>query len=150
MRTVFVFSVLVLAVFMAESSFAAKICLQDDFGEFWELKGGKIDKKSYTFKLIVPSVCAVSGTAEATLTNSGFLILSATNGHDIAGSCVPIVWSATVNAVDFSGSGTYDGFGDGTISGPFTLTSVSCTSLLPNLPDQQKVVNPNSPLLKKQ
>ena len=74
-QKVIVFSAFVLAFCLAGTSFAEKICLQDNFGVFWELKGGKIDKKSYTFKRIGLGTC--SGHAEVTLLNSGLLILGA-------------------------------------------------------------------------
>jgi hypothetical protein len=149
MRKIFVLFAMVLALaFSAELSFAGKICLRDNFGEFWELKGGKVDKKSYTLKIIGTSGCVVSGIADVTLTNSGSLVLSANNGHDTGAFCQPVIWSALVDST-FAGSGNYDQLGDGSISGTFSLTPVSCSSL-PTTIDARKTMDSNSPLSKKQ
>ena len=147
MRKIFVFFAMVLAFSLsAELSFAGKVCLQDGFGEFWELKGGSVDKKSYTLKIIGTSGCVVSGIADVTKTNSGSMVLSATNGHDTGGFCQPVIWSASIDST-FTGTGNYDQLGDGTISGTFSLAPVSCSSL-PTTIDAPKNVDSNSPLSK--
>lgn len=52
MRKFFVVSMLLaFAFFVSQQCYAAKVCLQDNFGDIFILKGGKVDKKSFTVKL---------------------------------------------------------------------------------------------------
>ncbi len=134
MRKVFFLSAMILALtFIAGPSYAAKVCLIDNFGFYWELKGGRIDKKTYTAKYVNPAGTVVcTGYADATLTNSGTLRVSFLNGHDTFGTCQTVFWSASTNIL-FTGSGEYDIFGDGSVEGPFSVSLVSCTSVPPTL-----------------
>lgn len=131
MKTAIFITAIALALCLfAGNTFAATICLQDNFGGFWQLKGGKVDKKSYTLLRISGDLsCAEPGSADITMKNSTTLVLGAFTTHDSTGSgaCFPILWSADLN-LSFAGSGTYDGLGDGTIQGPFTLTPINCSS----------------------
>jgi hypothetical protein len=148
MRKVFLLSaVLSVLFFMTETSYAAKICLLDNFGSYWELKGGKIDKKSYTTKHILPG-CVVGGYADVTLTNLGQLVVTFYDAHDTTGACQVVYWTAVTN-LGFGGSGTYDIWGDGTKEGNFSVTPVSCSTLPPSLTNKPAAVNPNHPSLKK-
>jgi hypothetical protein len=131
MKTAIFITAIALALgLFAGNTFAATICLQDNFGAFWQLKGGKVDKKSYTLLRISGDLsCAEPGSADITMKTSTTLVLGAFTTHDSTGSgvCFPILWSADLN-LSFAGSGTYDGLGDGTIQGPFTLTPINCSS----------------------
>jgi hypothetical protein len=135
-------------VFLAPPTYAAKICFQDQFGELFQLKGGKLDKKSYTVKVDVPGFCVVSGHAEITLNGSGQLVLGMLTSHDLGGACLSVRWVAVGNGLVYTGS--FDQNGDGTIDGSITFTNVSCTSFPPFGPDKPVTPNPNSPLVKKQ
>lgn len=137
MKKTFLFSAVVFAlIFLSQTCFAAKVCLQDQFGDFFELKGGKIDKKTFTVKVINPAVnCVIAGYADVTATNGGALILGMFTNNNTAGNCNAVLWSATLN-IFFSGSGTFDRLGDGSVEGNFTLTPISCTSLPPSKPNK--------------
>lgn len=148
MRKVFLFSAVVFAFcLLTKTSFAAKVCLQDNVGGFWELKGGKVDKKTFTAKYIVPGACVLGGYADVTLTNSGTLVVSLYNSHSASANCNVVFWSASTN-IFFGGSGEYDIVGDGSIDGTFSLTPVNCSTLPPSGP--QRTVNPNNPAIRKQ
>ncbi|MCI0613835.1 hypothetical protein L0244_12695 [bacterium] len=153
MRKVFFLSAMILALtFIAGPSYAAKVCLIDNFGSYWELKGGKIDKKTYTAKLINPTNFC-TGYADATLTNSGNLVVSFYNAHNTTATCQTVFWSATTNLL-FAGSGEYDIWGDGSIEGNFTVAPVSCTILPPTLSEdmdaKQETVTSTHPSIPKQ
>lgn len=135
--------VIFLMLFMEQLSFAKKVCLQDNFTGYWELSGGKPDKKTYTAKLIVPGFCEVGGYADATKMNSETLRVSLFNSHDTSGVCVPVLFSATTNE-NFTGSGTYDSLADGSIGGSFSLTRIDCSSI----PDAASIQTFNHPALK--
>lgn len=148
MRKVFlIFAVVFALCLFAKTSFAAKVCLQDNFGGFWELKGGKIDKKTFTAKYIVPGTCVLGGYADASLTNSGTLVVSLYNSHSASANCNVVFWSASTN-IFFAGSGEFDIVGDGSVEGNFNLTPVNCSSLPPT--GAKKTVNPNNPAIRKQ
>jgi hypothetical protein len=142
------FSVAALIFLIAESSFAGKICLRDNFGGFWELKGGRIDKKTYTVKMIIPGVCVVGGYADAVRETSNILFVSLFNSHDTAGQCVPVLFSATTNLL-FEGNGKFDTFANGTINGTFSLENIKCS----DLPEEAPVNLPKTsthPVVRKQ
>jgi hypothetical protein len=121
-------AILFLLLFMEQLSFAKKVCLQDNFFGYWELSGGRVGKKTFTARLILPGFCQTGGYADITRVNSNTLLISLFNSHDINGTCVPVLWSATTNA-DFEGSGSYDTLADGSTEGTFTLTKVNCSSI---------------------
>jgi hypothetical protein len=118
-----VFVVLTL-VLSAELSFAKKICLQDGFGGFWELKGGKIDKKPYTAKYIVDS-CEIPGYVTAITYSTG---VQGTFVHTQTTACNVVMYQIFGDK-KFNGSGTYDILANGSVDGNVTMTKVGCSSL---------------------
>ncbi|HSE43079.1 MAG TPA: hypothetical protein VLH08_20125, partial [Acidobacteriota bacterium] len=88
MKKFFVLAIgVAVAFFISQQCFAAKICLQDNFGDFFVVKGGRVDKKSWVVKIDVPGVCIISGHAETSLNGSGQTVLGMLTSHDIAGAC---------------------------------------------------------------
>jgi hypothetical protein len=142
------FSVVATLCFLVQPSFAKKICLQDQFGESFELKGGRIDKKSWTVRATnTAGGCALAGAANVTVNSSGQFILGMITTHDTGGTCNPVLWFA-VGDEFLNSTGTYDALGDGSIDGNITFTNVPCSSLpLPKPKDQSN--NSNGPLTKK-
>jgi hypothetical protein len=120
--SIFVVSAL---VFSAEPSFAKKICLQDNFGGFWELKGGKIDKKPYTAKYIVGGNCEIPGYVTAVTDSTGVQVAFVHTHTDI---CQTVMYQIFGDK-KFNGSGSYDMLADGSIEGNITMTKISCSSL---------------------
>ena len=148
MRKFFVLSmVMAFAFFVSQQCYAAKFCLQDNFGEIFILKGGKIDKKSFTVKVDVPSLCVVTGHAEASVNGSGQIVLGMLTSHDVTGNCLTVRWSM-IGDGNFNATGNFDRNGDGSNDGAVTFTAVSCSSIPPFGPT--KPVDPNAPLIKKQ
>ena len=149
MKKFFVFSMVVaFALLISQQSFAAKICLQDNFGEYFILKGGKVDKKSFTVKIDVPGQCVVTGHAETSLNGAGQYVVGMLTSHDITGNCLAVRWTWTSANEFLGGSGNYDQNGDGSNDGTITFTNVSCSSIPPFGPS--KPVDPNAPIIKKQ
>jgi hypothetical protein len=140
-----------LSFVVAQPSFAEKICLKDQFGEYYQLKGGRLDKKSYTVKIDVPGFCVVSGHAEVSLRGDGQYALGILTSHDLAGSCLSVRFTA-VGDILLNGTGNFDQNGDGTTDGSVTFTNISCTSMPvffgPN--NQNRKVDSSSPFLVKQ
>lgn len=136
-----------LAFFISHQCFAEKICLQDNFGEYFILKGGRVDKKSWAVKIDAPGTCVVTGHAETSLNGSGQTVLGMLTSHDVGGACLAVRWILVGDAL-LNATGNYDQNGDGTIDGSVTLTHVDCSTLPPFGPS--KPVDPNSPLIKKQ
>jgi len=152
MKKFFVLSmVAAFAFFISQQCFAAKICLTDNFGDFYQIKGGKLDKKSYTVKIDVPGAggCVVTGHAETTLNGTGQTVVGMLTSHDIPGNCLAVRWSwIAANPDLLSGTGTFDQNGDGSNDGAVTFTNISCSSIPPFGPS--KPVDPNNPFIKKQ
>jgi hypothetical protein len=138
-----------LLLLLTTPSFAAKVCLQDNFGGYWELKGGRVDKKTYTVKIIVPNFCIVGGYADVSKENSNLLFVSLFNSHDTAGICNPVFFSAATN-LQFAGSGKYDTLADGSIEGTFSITPIQCSALPSNLTEPTSKKISTHPILKKQ
>src|SRR5262245_14480429 len=147
MKKFFVFSVVLGAFFISQQCFAAKICLQDNFGELFILKGGKVDKKSFAVKIDVPGFCVVTGHAETSLNGAGQTVLGMLTSHDITGNCLTVRWTLIGDAL-LNATGNYDQNGDGSNDGAVTFTNVDCSTLPPFGPS--KPVDPNSPVIKKQ
>jgi hypothetical protein len=146
MKKVFsVTAAFVLLLSLGGPLFAKKVCLQDNFTGYWELTGGKPDKKTYTARLVVPGFCEVGGYADATIMNSDTLLVSLFNSHDTDGQCVPVLFSATTNK-NFVGSGKYDTLADGSIEGTFTLTKINCSSI----PGPASIQTSNHPAIRKE
>jgi hypothetical protein len=136
--------VAVFAFFISQQCFAGKICLTDNFGNFYQIKGGKVDKKSFTVKIDAPGLCVVTGHAETSLSGSGVVVGMLTS-HDITGNCLTVRWTWTAANPDLlSGSGNFDQNGDGSNDGAVTFTNLSCSSIPPFGPTQP--VNPNNPM----
>lgn len=136
-----------IAFFVSQQCFAAKICLTDNFGNFYQIKGGKIDKKSYTVKIDAPGLCVVTGHAETSLNGTGQTVVGMLTSHDVTGNCLTVRWTwIAANPDLLSGSGNFDQNGDGTNDGAVTFTNLSCSSLPPFGPSQP--VNPNNPMKK--
>jgi hypothetical protein len=134
------------AIFISQQCFAAKICLTDNFGNFYQIKGGKVDKKSFTVKIDAPGLCVVTGHAETTA-NGSAVIVGMLTSHDITGNCLTVRWTWNAANPDLlSGSGNFDQNGDGTNDGAVTFTNLSCSSIPPFGPSQP--VNPNNPMKK--
>lgn len=145
MKKFFVLFFVVGAFFISQQCFAAKICLTDNFGDFYQIKGGKVDKKSFTVKIDSPGLCVVTGHAEVSLNSSGQYVVGMLTSHDITGNCLTVRWTwIAANPDLLSGSGNYDQNGDGTNDGAVTFTNVSCSSIPPFGPTQP--VNPNNPM----
>lgn len=134
-------------VFLSTPLFAGKICLLDNFGEYYQLKGGKLDSKTYAVKIDVPGFCVVSGHAEVTFdASAGNYILGVVSSHDMGGNCNTVRFISTGDAF-LNGSGSYDQNSNGSIDGVVTFANVSCSSIPPFRPDKSKV-NPNSPFVR--
>jgi hypothetical protein len=148
MKKFFVFCMVVaFALLISQQSFAAKICLTDNFGNFYQIKGGKIDKKSYTVKIDAPGLCVVTGHAETSLNGTGQTVVGMLTSHDVTGNCLTVRWTwIAANPDLLSGTGNFDQNGDGTNDGAVTFTNLSCSSLPPFGPSPQ--VDPNNPLKK--
>src|SRR5262245_46727858 len=141
--------VVAFALLISQQSFAAKICLTDNFGDFYQIKGGRLDKKSYTVKIDVPGVCVVTGHAETSLNGSGQTVVGMRKSKDVTGNCLTVRWSwIAANPDLLSGTGNFDQNGDGSNDGAVTFTNVSCSSIPPFF--NSKPVDPNSPIIKKQ
>jgi len=137
------FAVVVTLCFLVQPSFAKKICIVDQFGEGFELKAGRPDKKTFTVKGVGGNSCIIAGAANVTVNSSGQTILGMITTHDLLGNCQPVMWFA-VGDEFLNSTGTYDGTADGTIDGNITFTNVPCSSLPLPKPDQ-KLVSPNAP-----
>lgn len=125
---------------------AKKFCLMDDFGETFQIIGAKTNKKSGTV-LVYTNVagCQISGIANISLNDSGQYILSMETGPDIATGCIPVVWYA-VGDEFLNSTGTIDRFGDGTIDGDITFTSINCSAFGPQ---NKAPVSKNAPVFRK-
>lgn len=146
MKRLFVFCmVAAAALFISQQTFAAQICLQDNFGELYRLKGGKVDKKSYVVIIDVPGFCVVTGHAETSINGAGQTVLGMLTSHDLSGNCLSVRWSLVGDAL-LNATGNFDQNGDGTNDGAVTFTNVSCGSLPPFGPT--KKADPNSPLIR--
>lgn len=132
--------------FQAGSSFAASVCLQDDLGGIWELNGGKVDKRTYSARYIIPASCEVPGYATAVTYGSG-IALSLANTQDTTGNCNAVLWFISADT-DFNGSGGYDDLGNGSVDGSVTLTRVDCSVL--SQPSDKEKVSKNPVLSKKE
>ena len=131
MRNLFVFSLAAaIALLMTQPIFAAKICLQDNLGDFYVLKGGKPDKKSYTVKANYAASCTTPGHAEVTLLASGQYALGMYTAHDTADVCNTVRFYA-VGDVFLNSSGFFDRNSDGNNDGAITFTAISCSSVPP-------------------
>ena len=139
------------ALLVAQPSFAAKICLQDNFGEFFQLKGGRLDKKSYAVKVDVPGFCVVSGHAEVSLRGDGQFVLGMLTSHDLGGVCLSVRWSAVGDAL-LNSTGNFDQNGDGVNDGAITFTNISCSSMPVFGPNKNKNLKADSksPFLRQQ
>jgi hypothetical protein len=136
------------AIFISQQCFAAKICLTDNFGNFYQIKGGKVDKKSFTVKIDAPGLCVVTGHAETTINGSGQTVVGMLTSHDVTGNCLTVRWSWVSANESLNGTGNFDQNGDGTNDGAVTFTNLSCSSLPPFF--NEKPVDANNPLAKKQ
>lgn len=151
MKKLFVLSALLAAIVLASMpASASTFCLKDSYGEYYIMKGGKPDVRSYAVKVDVPGLCVVGGHAEITIDGTGKYILAITTSHDSAGNCIPVRWIATGDQY-LNSTGSYDQHGDGTVDGAVTFTAVSCSSLPSYGPDQMlsTMPNPDNPFLKK-
>lgn len=149
MKKFFVLLVVVgIAFFISQQCFAAKICLTDNFGNFYQIKGGKVDKKSFTVKIDAPGLCVVTGHAETSINGSGQTVVGMLTSHDVTGNCLTVRWTWISANESLNGTGNFDQNGDGSNDGAVTFTNLSCSSLPPFGPT--KPVDPNNPLIKKQ
>jgi hypothetical protein len=126
MKKLIISTFVVLAlVLSAEPSFAKKICLEDNFGGVWELKGGKVDKKPYAARYIVGGVCEIPGYATAITDSNGIQVALVHTQTDV---CQVVMYQILADEL-FNGSGSYDALANGTIDGNVTLTNISCKSI---------------------
>jgi hypothetical protein len=132
--TRFVFRILIGAfLLMAQSAFAGKVCLQSNLGGYFELKGGKPDKKTYTVKIIEPGLYIAGGYADVTSNSAGEYKIAIYSGHDLNQIWSPVLYSTTGDE-NFNSVGTYDLYADGSIDGNVTFTNIPCSSLPPGRP----------------
>lgn len=151
MKRLWMFCIVAAAIFFTtQSAFATKICLQDNFGEFFQIKGGRVDKKSWTVMVDVPGFCIVSGHADVSLDSGGNYLIGMFTSHDIGGACLSVRFFSEGDAL-FNSTGSFDQNGDGTVDGAITFTNVPCSTLPPLKPNGSNArPNPNSPFVKKQ
>lgn len=124
--------ILLIAAFlmMVQSSFASKVCLKDNLGFWYELTGGRVDKKTYTVKRFRPGCCVISGYADVTLDSFGVYTIAIYSGHSPSVGMSPLMLSANGDEL-FNSTGNYDVFVDGVIDGTVIFTNLPCSSLPP-------------------
>ncbi|HEY7162391.1 MAG TPA: hypothetical protein VH815_14085 [Acidobacteriota bacterium] len=139
--------VILALVLSAKPSFAKKICLRDNFGGIWELKGGKIDKKPYSARYIIPAgFCELPGYATAVTDSTGVQVSFVHTQTDL---CQAVMYQIHGDEL-FNGIGNFDFLADGTVEGPLTMTNISCNSLPINtLPAREAESTPPA-LMKKE
>ena len=141
-------AVAVAVLFSAQSSFAAKKCLLDNFGDYYVIKGGKPDKKSYSVKVIVPGSCIVSGHAEISKLPTGQVTMGMLTSHDLTGAgCLTLLWYVVADPTLINASGSYDQGGNGSVDGAISFSKISCGTVPPGFTGSLKAEN--SPFIKK-
>jgi hypothetical protein len=101
---------------------AGTICLAMDSGGVVILKGGRIDKKPFAARVVVPGACEAAASAVAVRGEDGSVRLSVTAGP--SPPCLPIFYGAITDD-DLNGSGVYMVPTLGT-SGSVTFTRIDC------------------------
>lgn len=135
MKTIYI---LVIAIFLiAQSSFANKVCLQDSNGVFWELTGGRADKKTHTVKRILPGCCESAGYADVTVDGNGVYKIAIYASHHSSGNWSPVLISLNGDEL-YNSTGTFDLLADGSVDGTISFTNVPCSMLPVTIPEKQK------------
>lgn len=136
--TAFLFTLFLLPL-TAFSGTLERYCFQDQFGNFYDVRGGKLGKKAYTLQ-VSNGVCPaqpLTGIANFTQVTGGFL-LTMEISRDPNGACQSYVITTTIDANLFGpANGTYDNLPrNAPADGAFVATRVVCPiSLSPVKPN---------------